>query len=342
MPISHLPVEVSSSYPPAFPSGNASLHLWAESPAEAANFYKKAIQAGYPLPINKVFVAKRTPNRGPNKYIQGLYFRTSGYPDFDVYQGYVQAPKAVIDLVNWCTCDIMVTRGETPVFVLEDTTHIVRMNLYQRIPRLARAAMLGVPSLMLQGTRGLNFRLRGDQWALYRYYQAFEAIARIYSKAPSLPVIYMPSINGDEDRANQLAFSCVKAWIEHDVVQADIHKADILNAVQDVLTKGVNGAAPPDINSIYHTGPEVIVRIGAKPDKKSWNSKGSGQMDPYIGMIAAAKYIYCYDANGQQSKPLIVEFTYLPLGFKFFSNPSPTALYKRLPFELADEVRFLG
>ena len=98
-----------------------------------------------------------------------------------------------------------------------------------------------------------------------------------------------------------------------------------------------------DLPSISYSGPEVIVKIGAKPEKKSWREKGSGQMDPYVGMIIAAKYIYCFDEQGKQTKPLVVELTYLPKDFFFFQNlDKTTSLYKKLPFEFADEVRFLG
>ncbi len=66
-------------------------------------------------------------------------------------------------------------------------------------------------------------------------------------------------------------------------------------------------------------------------------------MDPYVGMILAAKMIYCYDNDGIQTRPLVVEFTYLPPNFWFFKDAAnATALYKRLPYEFADEVRFLG
>jgi hypothetical protein len=65
-------------------------------------------------------------------------------------------------------------------------------------------------------------------------------------------------------------------------------------------------------------------------------------MDPYVGLIAAAKYRYCYDRAGYKVKKLIVEFTYLPEGFWFFENPETTALYKTVPLQLPDEVRWLG
>ncbi len=182
---------------PALDPDDQSLVLWAESPAEARNFLSRAAASGISLPIDKIFVAKRSPETRTNTYIGGSYHPATNDEAVNVYEQVVSAPSAITDLVQWCTCDIMLSYGSTPSVVLEDTTHIVRMNLYQRIPRLARAANLGVPSLVLQGTRGLNLQLRGDRWALYRYLQAFEAMARIYPQhSPHQPLFYSRGPNG--------------------------------------------------------------------------------------------------------------------------------------------------
>ena len=327
---------------------NRDLTLWAESPEEARTFLARMRRSGHELQIRDVFVAKRSPRMRTNRYIDGRYFTapaeyflTTGDDDIDVFNTTVPAPARIQDLVQWCTCDVMLSRGATPIVVVEDTTHIVRMNLYQRVPRLARAAMLGVPSVVLQGTVGLEFRLRGDRWALYRYLQAFSAIARIYPTAPCLPLWYLPS-EQDEREQEAILASHVQALVDVDTQKIAADRTEILAKVQRVLSEGVDGEVPPDLPSIDYAGAEVIVRIGAQPDKVSWRNKGSGQMDPYVGLIAAAKYIYCYDHAGQKVKDLVVEFTYLPPNFWFFQNPETTALYKRLPFEFADQVRFLG
>jgi hypothetical protein len=66
-------------------------------------------------------------------------------------------------------------------------------------------------------------------------------------------------------------------------------------------------------------------------------------MDPYVGMILAAKYMHCYDRAGRKTRNLRVDFTHLPPGFWFFKDgDQATALYKRLPVEFPDKVRFLG
>jgi hypothetical protein len=256
-----------------------------------------------------------------------------------VYQEVVLAPPAITELVQWCTCDAMLSQGQAPLVVVEDTTHIVRMNLYQRFPRVARAASLGVPGLILQGTRGLEFRLRGDRWALFRYLQAFEALARVHGESSTLPFWYLAD---QEEEQEAYAFSYLNSLLVSDARAVEQSRAFALDRVRRVLHSGVEGDFPRDIPCIDHRGDEVVVKVGANPERKSWREKGSGQMDTYVGLILAAKYIYCYDANGDKIKPLVLEFTKLPPGFWFFSDPESTALYKRLPIEFADEVRFLG
>ena len=176
---------VADGFPLAVEKESQALLLWAESPEEARNFLKRMQSAGNQLKIERIFVAKRNPKSRSNTYVGGHYHPTSDDKSVDVFDSVVASPPKITDLVQWCTCDIMLSRGWEPLVVMEDTTHIVRMDLYQRMPRLARAAIRGVPSLVLQGTRGLDFRLRGDRWALHRYLSTFEAIARLHPSAPA-------------------------------------------------------------------------------------------------------------------------------------------------------------
>ena len=330
-----------SEHEPALAAGDQSLTLWAESPDEARAFLSRISTGGETLPITKIFVAKRSPKSRSNAYMGGEYYRTSDDSDVDVYDEVVLAPTTIVDLVQWGTCDVILSRGSEPIVVIEDTTHIVRMNLYQRVPRVARAADLGVPALVLQGTRGLDLTKRGDLWGLHRYLQVFDALANLYPNNPPLAIHYLATPAGERDAQDQLVKHVV-ALVEGDRAKVDADRRENLSGMRSVLTQGVNGKTPRDIPCIDHTGAEVVVRIGARPHRKSWVEKGSGQRDPYLGLIAAAKYIYCYGPGGRKVKRLVVEFTYLPRGFWFFENPNSTALYKRLPFELADEVRFLG
>jgi hypothetical protein len=322
---------------------SGALVLWAESPEEARMFlHRIASDVTFPK-IAKIFVAKRSGKVRSNSYTTGEYWPTSDDDAVDVYREAVGAPSSITELVQWCTCDVMLSWGDRPIVVIEDTTHIVRMNLFQRYARLARAASLGVSSAVLQGTRGLDLSKRGDMWGLHRYLAAFQAMTRVHPRAPTLPLWYVPEA-GDESRVVDRLIAYVRLLITGDFLGAKAVVDKQLAEIDVLLAAGVQGERVRDVPSIDYTSEsDVVVRIGANPNVKSWREKGSGQMDPYVGMIMAAKYLHCYDQDGKQVRRLRVDFTKLPPDFWFFRDGAEaTALYKRLPFEFADEVRFLG
>lgn len=321
------------------------LTIWAESPEEARNFLARADNTATKLNIERIFVAKRSPRERHNKYTGGEYYTTSNDRAVDTFDEIILAPNSVTGLVQYCTCDIMASFGNEPAFVLEDTTHIVRMNVFQRMPRLIKAANLGVPSIALQGTVGLDLTKRGDRWGLYRYLAVFAALYRRYPDHSPLPLFYSSdgSKIDSEDHAEKIAFGYIDAIISNNKENFSKIRRSVMSNVGTQLRYALEHEPAPELPCIENGSREVTVHIGAKPDRISWIKKGSGQMDPYIGMIAAAKYLYCFDDQGKQIKSLTVSFTYLPNGFPFFKDgKDATALYKRLPFEIADKVVFLG
>ncbi|HCB0059510.1 TPA: hypothetical protein MYL02_002618, partial [Klebsiella pneumoniae] len=172
------------------------LTIWAESPEEARNFIRN-IYSKVNLPIiSGIRVAKKNPSSRGNNYVAGSYYIATNDEHVDVTNELIQAPQAIVELVQWCTCDIMISVGDHPVCVIEDTTHIVRMNVFQRVPRIIKAAQLGVHAIILQGTQGLDLNKRGDNWAIYRYMLPYQKANKIY---PTLiaPVLYLPN---DEDQ----------------------------------------------------------------------------------------------------------------------------------------------
>ncbi|HDN2671899.1 TPA: hypothetical protein ACGQVR_001475, partial [Klebsiella michiganensis] len=116
------------------------LTIWAESPEEARNFIRN-IYSKVNLPIiSGIRVAKKNPSSRGNNYVAGSYYIATNDEHVDVTNELIQAPQAIVELVQWCTCDIMISVGDHPVCVIEDTTHIVRMNVFQRVPRIIKAA----------------------------------------------------------------------------------------------------------------------------------------------------------------------------------------------------------
>ena len=320
------------------------LILWAESPEEARLFLQRAGRNAFHITFEKIYVAKRSPKNRSNQYTDGQYYVTDNSNNVIVYEDVIVAPEKITALVQWCTCDIMLSRGNQPIAVVEDTTHIVRMNVYQRIPRLFKATMNNIPAIALQGTRGLNFTKRGDCWGMHRYIRAFASINRLYPNVCVLPLYY---ITNDpiysEANAEKTLFDYLHALIQKDDHAASTIRAKIQSEIVQVDKNGFHQHIARHIPSIEVTESEVIVHIGAKPNKKSWKEKGSGQMDPYIGMIAAAKYIYCFNESGQKNKDMVVRFTFIPPDFWWFRDwRTSRSLYKTLAFQIADRVEFNG
>ncbi len=159
----------------------------------------------------------------------------------------------------------------------------------------------------------------------------------------ALPFCYFPSQPGDEAAKERLAFDYLDSLIVGDAAKAQYIRLRAIAELDRVTEEGYLGWIAPHINSIEVANNHVTVHIGANPEVKSWREKGSGQMDPYIGLIAAAKYIYCFDAAGAQIKSMKVRFSNLPPDFWWFENyQTSRSLYKTLAFEIADEVEFAG
>ncbi len=310
--------------------------VWAESSGEAEQFLKRIARSGLTFRIDEIYVAKTSGKSRANTYRGGQYHK------YDIAQqacldDMVKAPQSVIDAVQWCSCDLMIAVDDVVRLCIEDTTHLQGNNLFQRIPRLAKASMLGIPSIIFQGTRNLNLSQRGMRWAMKRYLNALLVINDIY-KTWCIALLYH---NDQEELSKEKRL----IGICNEVVMGS--GALIPQEIQQVIQTMRNfahaelGSATPPITCIQVGSNEVRVMIGVRPDRPSWTTKGSGQMDTYLGLICAAKLLYCYDANGKQVKELNVVFKYLPNGFWWFRDKNKS-LYNTVPKEIADNLIFNG
>lgn len=94
------------------------LILWAESPEEARNFLNRVASSDAQIHVAQIFVAKRSPKSRSNLYRGGEYYRTTNDSAVDVYEELVEAPQSIRGLVQWCTCDIMLSRGDHATYFL--------------------------------------------------------------------------------------------------------------------------------------------------------------------------------------------------------------------------------
>ena len=127
--------------------------LWAESVDEADEILKIIESCRHKIKFDEIFVAKRHGRHRTNDYLAGFYYRYHqdiGLRNADVSKSI--APKSIINAVQWTSMDAYITVGEKLVFSAEMTTQLEGNNLFQRLPRAAKAVETGSAVVTLQGS----------------------------------------------------------------------------------------------------------------------------------------------------------------------------------------------
>ncbi len=312
--------------------GDNEVVLWAETAAEADLFLQRMERNGAAFEIDRAFVGKRSVKDRGNRYIGGTFYEYDAESGGAVESGII-APKAIVDLVQWCASDVMLSRGAEPLISIEDTTHIAGNNLFQRLPRVARSSFLGVPSVIFQGI-GPKLTGKSRTWALHRFLSAYLKV-NLVGSAPCLTVFY----EGEKEAAAREDELIRLAGF---AVSGDGQKfgrlSDRFLAKMKTIHSEIQGPVPP-IRCIDVTDDEVRVLIGVRPERKSWAQKGSGQMDTYVGLIFAARLLFALQDNGEKTKEVVAFFKNLPPDFWWFAD-SNHSLYNTLPKEFADRYEY--
>ena len=128
--------------------------IWAESSAEIEDFIKLT-EGEARFNIKKVFIAKRGVG---NNYLTGVYF------PYDLklkacLVDELKAPKFIIDLVQWCSPDIIIANERKALLSIETTYHTLTYNnIAQRIPRQTCSSVKsGIARVIEEGFSLLNF-----------------------------------------------------------------------------------------------------------------------------------------------------------------------------------------
>ena len=91
---------------------------------------------------------------------------------------------------------------------------------------------------------------------------------------------------------------------------------------------------------------EVKVIVGVDPKAKMWETKGTGGLDPYPGLVVMSDFLLCRNGkNGnKRQKKLIVKFKLIQEDFWWFKK-YPTELYLQMLIDpqmrIADGVEYL-
>lgn len=321
--------------------------LWAESVDEADELLDLIENSQYSIEFEEIFVAKRHGRHRTNDYLAGRYYRY--HPDMGLREGDVSenvAPAEVIQAVQWTSMDIYITVEDQLVFSAENTTQLEGNNLFQRLPRAARACATGSVVVTLQGS-GSN----PTEMMLQRLFTAHDRIHSSCHAVGEGAERYRPSVvlyYSDEEsqiEATDLYVSLIASCIN----RQEGAITTIIEACRGRMQPYILSDPFPlfDDDSESNAGIKcfdvsddaVTIQIKANPDKKSWRDKGTGQMDPYVGLIYAAALLHGYDANGRKVRDIVTNFQNLPPGFWWLQDTNGS-LYRVLPQLFSDEWTF--
>lgn len=305
--------------------------VWAESSAEIEDFIvllKKEARFN----IKSVFVAKRGIG---NNYLAGTYF------PYDLklkacLAKEAKAPKFIVDLVQWCSPDIIIADDKQAFLSIETTYHTLTYNnIAQRIPRQVRSSIKSVPNVIFQKIENRNIETT-KIW----FCKSFMSTDYIY-KIPSLAILFTEK--DFDNKRKQLVKLC----------NVMINGEDSKEIVNQIKTDMEFFASKYDPKSVLYTKKgdlrnwirdkkdKVIVIIGVKPEGTGWKTKGTGLMDPYPGLVKMSELLFCFNVNGKRTKKLWTYFKFLPRDFWWFEK-FPNELYYSIIKEFSNKVYYKG
>ncbi len=299
--------------------------LWAETAEEASLFRQRAHEIGLDLGLGAAFVGKRNGKERGNDYTQGTFYEYDLELD-GARNALVKAPDSITDLVQWCACDVTLSVGDVPVLSIEDTTHLQGNNLFQRLPRVGRSTVLGIPAVTLQGI-GPKLTGPGKFYALHRFMAAHIELTR-QGKAPSVVLLYDDEASLKRQLKRLMAIT--RAALDGN---AKALGAELSSVQEEMKAFLMLADDVPELPCITVSDEEVRINIGVRPDRNSWHKKGSGQMDTYVGLIYAAGVLFGTKPGGGK-RSVVAHFKHLPNDFWWF-KPSNHSLYSTLPQKFA-------
>lgn len=345
---------------------NKEIVIWAESEAEAQEFLL-FVGTNAEFSITKIYVAKKSGGKRDvgHLYLKGIYFPYD-IEKKAVINSPIKAPVFIVDLVQWCSPDIIISTKKHALICLELTFHILTFNnIAQRIPRMVRGSSLGIPSVIFQK---VDYRMETiNSW----FVKTFAKATKIY-KTPCLALLFSDDEYGD---ARKMLVRSVNKIVNNpsdkDAFEAIEKKMAPLEGLFDenTILVGKNGN---NRKWIEVDSKNVIVSIGVRDNcalkgiegfgcqgddaskiafRKQlknrplgtkgcvWLSKGTGGMDPYPGLVKMSEILFCFDNSGNRTKKLICKFSNLPKNFWWFKK-NTEEIYFKLVNSFSDEVRY--
>lgn len=303
---------------------DSSVTIHAETSSELLEFLELTEEEGS-FELDNAFVEKR----GSDEYYRFDLEREGSHETSRL------GPKNIIELTDWCSPDIIISRDEEPILTVETTYHeLTHNNIAQRIPRQVKSARKGVPSIIFQ-------KQAKDETEDYLnwYAQSFLKAMKAHGTT-CLPILFNDETH--DSKSKQLTRIC-NEYINNGESQTISDIRDEAEQIAegydpDTVLKTKNGNSRSWIRDFDD---EVVCIVGANPDAQGWRTKGTGNMDPYPGLAKMCELLFCYDDSGNRTKRLTTYFRNLPRDFWWFQE-NENSLYYRIIKEFSEEVYYKG
>jgi hypothetical protein len=335
--------------------------LWAETEADADQFLDLI---GNPKIFNQIFCAKKGPG---SKYLGGKYFVYNLEKKF-LSKEIIDAPESIRELTQWCSPDIIISKDNKPLLVIELTFHtLVYNNVAQRIPRIAKSAEKRIPSIIFQKT---DYQ---DNILLSWFCRSLNNLGNIYN-TKALPIFFDDK---DYDESVLKLKNIVKEIFENKLPDFN----SLIN-INQKFSKTYNketllyGKKKKKRTWITNANNKIIVNIGVRdncavkkinsnflpgcqgndedkkkfrkhlrnkpPEEKGcvWLSKGTGGMDPYPGLVKMSELLLCYNDDFIKTKKVEVHFSKLKKNFWWFKKNEDKEIYLKLIHEFSDIITY--
>ena len=312
------------------------IQLWAETEAELNDFLDNLSGGALRFGIALASVGKRGTKRPVgDSYLQGVFY-VYDLQNRVVKHEKVTAPNQLIDLVQWQCPDLIFTRNDMVLLSVETTTHVLAYdNVAQRILRPIRATLFGVPSIIFQKYDA------NDKTYVSWFAEAFRRNS-IINKTPSCAILFT---DDSYEEARKDLIEMVNARVfEEDTFETMCNRYIKENSSRFPFNERLfsSGARGHGRNWLRIDRDKVTVVVGAKPNAKTWHSKGTGSMDPYPGLVKMAELLSCYDSDCNRIRASVeTHFRYLPRDFWWFVK-YPNELYYKIIKEISNNVTYAG
>lgn len=320
-------------------STDSTVRLYTDSESDVEEFFQ-LFGEFLNFSIDRAYYSKSN-----QEYIDGIFYSYDMSRKASTGEE-INAPDSVTSLVQWTMPDIILTRDGDPIISVEITHQQIRgINVAQRIPRQIKAAREGVPNFLFQKI-GDDTEPHQVTWMC----KTFTKATKIYN-TPSLPVFFKDpddttsvSVPHRNERRKVIAQMLNRA--------ASKRNESPFTVLPDIWSEVLSYADQFDRDTITHTlhqsprkrkwiriyDDELLYINNSSKDAKSFENKGSGNWDPYPGLVKMIDILFCMNERGEKKRKLITYLRNIPKDFWWFEERS--SIYYDLIELFSDEIYF--